>query len=97
MNNRIREEEEWTLDMTATDIEINHMLTNIRQLSDPAARRDLLKLHANVAAVREDISREAVRCRGFNRTTGTMQNLQKTLAESMSVLSQLLTMALLMG
>lgn len=97
MNNRNREENEWTLDMRSTDTQIDTLLANIRRLEDPLAQRDLLKLHSNITTIREDISKESVRCRSLNCTTGNMQKLQRTLAESVDVLSQLITMALLMA
>lgn len=94
--NVIREEKEWAINLSEIDREIDGLLFNIRRLDDPEARADLLRLHRNVADLREDVSRESVRCRGFNRTTGNMQNLQKSLNEALEVLTQMVTMALLM-
>lgn len=91
-----RDEQEWSLDLTSINEQVDSMRRQIQRLKDPSARLDLTKLQRNVENILTDISKEAVRCRGFNRTTGNMQNLQKTLNETVALLGKMLMLAALM-
>jgi len=91
-----RDEQEWSLDLTSINEQVDSMRRQIQRLKDPSARLDLTKLQRNVENILTDISKEAVCCRGFNRTTGNMQNLQKTLNETVALLGKMLMLAALM-
>ena len=91
-----REDSEWTIDLSEIDTRLELMLHNINRLEDPVAQRDLTKMYWNVYSIREEVSKEAVRCRNLNRTTGTMQRLQKSIESSVATVEQLLTLTMLM-
>lgn len=91
----IRDEGEWSIDVDELDDQMRSLGSKIRKLKNPEATRDLGRMFRNIETLRESMSREAVRCRGLNRTTGTMQNLQKDIDQTIGTLEQLLVLALL--
>lgn len=91
-----RDDGEWSIDVDDLDEQMRDLGSKIRRLKNPEATRDLGRMFRNVETLRESMSKEAVRCRGLNRTTGTMQNLQKEIDSTLGTLEQLLVMALLM-
>ena len=90
-----REEWEWTLDEAAFDRALRELQEGINRVADEQMRKDLLRMYRNVENKRSDMSREAVRCRNLNRTTGTMQKLQQELPELIKTTEKFLTIALL--
>lgn len=90
-----REEQEWTLEEAELDIQIRELLAGVNRVQDVGMKRDLLRMYRNVEDKRSDLSREAVRCRNLNRTTGTMQKIQQELPELIKMTEKFLTIALL--
>lgn len=93
--NTNREDQEWTLDEAAFDRALRDLQEGINRVADEQMKRDLVRMFRNVENKRSDMSREAVRCRNLNRTTGTMQNIQKELPELITTTEKFLTIALL--
>jgi hypothetical protein len=93
--NTNREDQEWTLEEVDLDLQLRELLAGINRVQDEQMKKDLLRMFRNVENKRSDMSREAVRCRNLNRTTGTMQNIQKELTELIATTEKFLTIALL--
>lgn len=97
MNNVIREEQAWVLDVGSLDDRIERLRCGVRRLEDREARVDLGRMVVNIDAVRDRISQESVRCRNLNRTTGNLQRLLRDLELALDTTEGLLTMAVLMA
>jgi hypothetical protein len=69
----------------------------IGNLKNKTARRDLVKMHNNVLAIFEDISRESVECRRMHKTTPRYEKLILNATAQIEHLEKYLVFACLMA
>jgi hypothetical protein len=68
----------------------------IGNLKNKTARRDLVKMHNNVLAIFEDISRESVECRRVRKTTARYEKLVADATDQIDHLEKYLVFACLL-